>query len=212
MKRIDCDNASFIIDCYSYILFSLNPFFVEQKFDDKSDREYFETLWNYLIPNKFYIYICRNDNFIALHKLSLIYQNAFDILNSFILEDSDNFLLLKEYFKKNALLYQYIYTAVFLKYFCRADYYSIKSKLAFEVAFVGYRNQQESLRFVQLQPPLVEVKEEQNEIVDEAAVVEVEETATSKSTTAQKSKKGKINVNNVVEKILLKKKAECKRG
>ena len=27
LKNIDFDNASFIIDCYTYILFSLNPFF-----------------------------------------------------------------------------------------------------------------------------------------------------------------------------------------
>ena len=47
-----------------------------------------------------------------------------------------------------------------------------------------------------------EVKEEQNEIVDEAAMVEVVNTAPSKSTTVQKSKKRK---NNAAEKILLKK-------
>ena len=155
-------------------------------------------MWNYLIPNKFYIYICRSDNFIALNKLSLKYQNAFDILNNFILEHNNNFLLLKECFKKNALLYQYIYSTPFPKYFCRVDDYGIKSKLAFEVAHAGYQNQQESLRLVQLQPPPVEV--------DAAAVVEVVETAPSKSTTAQKSKKRKINAaNSVPEKILLKK-------
>ena len=119
----------------------------------------------------------------------LKYQNAFDILNNFILEDNNNFLLLKEYFKKNPLLYQYIYSALFLKYFSRVDDYSIKSKLAFEVAHAGYRKQQESLCFVQLQPPPVEVKQDQNEKVDEAAAVEVVETVPSKSTAAQKSKK-----------------------
>ena len=61
--------------------------------------------------------------------------------------------------------------------------------MVFEVAHAGYENQQESLRFVQLQPPPVEVKQEQNEIVDEAAAVEVDETVPSKSKTAQKSKK-----------------------
>ena len=28
LKRIDFDNVSFIIDCYTYILFNLNPFFL----------------------------------------------------------------------------------------------------------------------------------------------------------------------------------------
>ena len=138
MKSIDFDNVSFIIDCFTYILFNLYPIFLELKFDNKSDRGYVETLWNYLIPNKFYIYICRNDNFIALNKLLLKYQNAFDILNNFIMEDNNNFVLLKEYFKKNALLYQYIYSTLFPKYFCRVDDYGINSKLVFEVAHAGY--------------------------------------------------------------------------
>ena len=189
MKRIDFDNVSFIIDCYTDILPNLNPVFLERKFDNKRNREYIETLRNYLISNKFYIYICRNGNFIALNKLSLIYQNAFDILNNFVLEDSENFLLLKEDFKKNALLNHYIYSALFPKYFCRVDDYGIKSKLPFEVAHAGHRNQQESLHFVQLQSPLVEVKQEQNEIVDGVAAVKVAKTAPSKSTTTQKSKK-----------------------
>ena len=37
-------NAWFIIDFYTYILFNLNLFFLERKFDNKSDREYVGTL------------------------------------------------------------------------------------------------------------------------------------------------------------------------
>ena len=118
LKSIDFDNASLIIDYFNYILFNLNPFFLEQKFDDKSHREYVKMLWNYLAPNEFYIYICRNDNFIVLNKPSLKYQNAFDIVNYFSLEENNNFVLLKDFFKKNALLYQYIYSNLFPKYFC----------------------------------------------------------------------------------------------
>ena len=54
----------------------------------------------------------------------------------------------------------------FPKYFCRVDDSGMKSKLAFEVARAGYRNQQESLRFVQLQSSPAEVKQERNGIVD----------------------------------------------
>ena len=67
--------------------------------------------------NEFYIYICRNDNFLTLNKLSLKYQNVHDIVNNFILEVNSNFLLLKEYFKKNALLYRYFCSTLFSKYF-----------------------------------------------------------------------------------------------
>ena len=85
-----------------------------------------------------------------LNKLSLKYQNAFDIVNNFILEENNNFMLLKDFSKKNALLYQYLYSNLFLKCFCKIDDYGVKSKMAFEVAYAGYQNQQENLRFVQL--------------------------------------------------------------
>ena len=210
LKCIDSNNASFIIVCYTCILFNLNPFFLYRKFDDKRDREYIETLWNYLIPNNFYIYICRNDNFIPLNKLSLKYQNAFDILINFILEDNNDFLVPKKYFKENALLYQYIYSTAFPNNFCRVDDYGVKSKLVFEVAYAGYKK--ESLLFVQLQPP-TGIKQKQNEIVDEAAVVAVVEIAPpSKSTAVQKSKKRKINANNIAENVLLKKKRDEKKA
>ena len=172
----------------------MNPFFLERKFNQESDREYVKTLWNYLIPNEFYIYTCRNDNFITLNKLLLKYQNAFGILNNFILEDSNNFLLFNKYFKKNALLYQYVYSNLFPKYFCRVDDNGVKSKLAFEVAQAGYQNQHQSLSFVQLP-----AKQEQPEMVDE--VVENVEKSTPPAKTMQKCQKRKVkNANIIAEK------------
>ena len=91
MKNIDFNNASFIIDCYTYILFNLNPFFLEQKFHEDIDREYIQILWNCLIPNGFYVYICRNNNFLTLNKLTLKFQNGNEIVNNLILEDANNF-------------------------------------------------------------------------------------------------------------------------
>ena len=123
-------------------------------------------LWNYLVPNVSYICICRNDNFIALNRLSLKYQNAFDIINNFILEENNNFVLLKEFFKKNALFYRYIYSHLFPKYFCGIDNYAVKSKMAFEVAYAGYHNQQESLRFGQLPAVKQKKKTETDETVE----------------------------------------------
>ena len=94
------------------------------------------------------------------------YQNAFDIINNFILEENNNFVLLKEFFKKNALFYRYIYSHLFPKYFCGIDNYAVKSKMAFEVAYAGYHNQQESLRFGQLPAVKQKKKTETDETVE----------------------------------------------
>ena len=68
-------------------------------------REYVKMMWNYLVPNEFYIYICRND-LIVLNKLSLKYQNAFDIVNNVILEKSNNFVLPKDFFTSIQIFFQ----------------------------------------------------------------------------------------------------------
>ena len=59
-------------------------------------------LWTYLVPNEFYVFIWKHDNFNVLNKLSLKYENASEIVNDFINEHNEHFLRLKEYFKRNA--------------------------------------------------------------------------------------------------------------
>ena len=58
-----------------------------------------------LVLKDFYISICKKDNFIFFNKLSLKYQNTFEIVNDFIAENNKHFPKLKEYFKRNALIY-----------------------------------------------------------------------------------------------------------
>ena len=127
LKSAYFNNASFMINFYTYILFNLNSIFLEQKFDDKNDRDFVETLWNYLVPNELYIYICRNDNFIELNKLTWKYQNAHKTLKNFITGEKNNFLRLKSFLKKNLLTFQYVYSVLFPKYFCRVDDYCIRN-------------------------------------------------------------------------------------
>ena len=104
-------------------------------------------LWTYLIPNDFYIFICKHGNFNALNKLSLKYQNASEIVNDFIIENSEHFPRLKEYFNRNMQVYQYIYATLFSEYFCWVDDYSVKSKVAFGIAYGVYKNEQENIHF-----------------------------------------------------------------
>ena len=119
----------------------------------------------------------------------------FDIINNFILEEYNNFLLLKEFFKKNAFLYQYIYSSFFPKYFCRVDDYGVNNKIAFDVAYAGHQNQKRNLRFVQLF-----VKHEQTETDEVGEVVEFPPPLPSPSCspskqTTQKTKKKKKKKN-----------------
>ena len=73
-------------------------------------------------------------------------------------------------------MFQYVYSTLSPKYFCRIDDYAIRNKLAFEVAHAGYQNQKESLQLLHLQQQrqqqqqIVNIKQEQ---IDENETVEV---------------------------------------
>ena len=69
LKHMGFYNASFIINCFTYILFNLNLFFLEQKFENEYDGERVRMIWTYLVRNEFYIFICKHDNFNVLNKL-----------------------------------------------------------------------------------------------------------------------------------------------
>ena len=71
VKKDDLLNEIFIIDCIIFILFYLNPFYLEQKFEDAADRDKVETLWTCFIPNEFYFYICQGENYQLLNKITL---------------------------------------------------------------------------------------------------------------------------------------------
>ena len=129
-----------------------------------------------------------------------------EILNNFITEDNNNFLRLKEYFKQNALMFQYVYSTLFPKYFCRVDDYSKKNKLAFGVAHADYQNQKENFRLLRLQQrqQIVSIKQEQ---IDENETIEfkVIDEKLDPLLVPLKTKKRKIVLKNKTKKEMRKK-------
>ena len=79
----DFNNRSFVIDCYSFILLYLNPFYLDQKFDNSVEKDYVEALWQLQIPNDFYVLICRPENYKILNKLKLKFQETSEIVKTY---------------------------------------------------------------------------------------------------------------------------------
>ena len=67
-----------------------------------------------------------------------------------------HFSALKEYFRKNAQVYQYLYAILHPKYFCRVDNPGVKSKLAFDLTFGGYKNEREKIQFTSIKKEVVD--------------------------------------------------------
>lgn len=81
------------------------------------------------------------------NKLTPKYQETSTIVNNFVTANNKHFPVLKEYYRKNAQVYQYLYTMLYPKFFCRVDNREVKSKQGFNLAFAGYKIKQEKIRF-----------------------------------------------------------------
>ena len=82
VKDDDFNNRLFIIDCYSFILLYLNPFYLDLKFENSVEKEYVEGLWQLQILNDFYVFICRPENYKILNKLKLKFQETSEIVKT----------------------------------------------------------------------------------------------------------------------------------
>ena len=108
----------------------MNPFYLEQKFEDVINSEKVEALWNCFMPSVFYVFICKSEHFRTLNKILLKNQTAYEIISTFV--EEGGLAQLKCFLKQDAFIYQFIYSTLFPKYFCRIGDKAIESKCCFE--------------------------------------------------------------------------------
>ena len=130
---------------------------MERKFEDVVDRQKVEALWNYFTPSDFYIFICKSEHFTTLKKILLKYQIAYEIITKFI--EEGGLAQLRSFFKNDAFIYQFVYSTLFTKYFCRIDNKAIESKCCFELAFNKYNAQKNVYSLMQQIPNLVKIED-----------------------------------------------------
>ena len=105
----------------------------------------------------FYIFICKSEHFTTLNKISLKYQTAYEIITKFI--EEGGLAQLKCFFKNNVFIYQFVYSTLFPKYFCRIDDRAIESKCCFELAFNNYNAQKNGYSLMQQIPNIVKIED-----------------------------------------------------
>ena len=98
-KETDFQNRSFVIDCYSFIILYLNPFYLERKSENSIDRDYVNAMWNLMIQPALYNFIYQEENFKTLNKLKLKFQDTNEIIKTF-LNDNSQLEILKDYLIK----------------------------------------------------------------------------------------------------------------
>ena len=137
----DYKNKNFVIDCFTFMILYLNPFYLERKFETNIERDFVNVLWTFLMPSKLYNHITRNDNMKTLNKIKIKYQDAKDIMIAFLFTDPTNINILSDFLQKNAIVYQFLFGNLFPKCFCRINDYGINAKTLFNTYYHNYNIQ-----------------------------------------------------------------------
>ena len=150
-------NKNFVIDCFSFMILYLNPFYLERKFETIIERDFVNLLWTFLMPSKLYDHISGNDNMKTLNKIKIKYQDAKDIMIAFLFNDPSNINILSDFLEKNAILYQFLFGNLFPKCFCRINDYGINAKTLFNTYYHNFNVQKNMINWAKeenLQSPI----------------------------------------------------------
>ena len=216
ITTVDYKNKNFVIDCFTFLILYLNPFYLERKFESDVEREFVNTLWMFLMPNNLYNYISRNENMATLNKIKIKYHDAKKIILEFLQYDQGNLKVLSDYLEKNGILYQFLYGNLFPKCFSRISDYGVRAKTLFNTYYQNLniqRNiiswQNNNLQIKQEIEEEEEVKVKQEEKYDNASPINMttlnDENIKIKE---EKPKKNKRKINNTETK---EKKRELKK-
>ena len=137
----DYKNKNFVIDCFTFMILYLNPFYLERKFETNIERDFVNVLWTFLMPSKLYNHITGNDNMKTLNRIKIKYQDAKDIMITFLFNDPSNLNILSDFLEKNATLYQFLFGNLFPKCFCRINDYGINAKTLFNTYYHNFNVQ-----------------------------------------------------------------------
>ena len=152
----DYKNNNFVVDCFTFMIIYLNPFYLERKFESTIEREFVNVLWTYLMPNELYKHISGEANIKTLIKIKIKYQDAKDIMIAFLLNDPANITILSDFLQKNAVLYQFLFGNLFPKCFSRINDYGINAKTLFNRYYRNFFLQKNMIKWSEqeLQSPL----------------------------------------------------------
>ena len=143
----DYKNKNFVVDCFTFMIIYLNPFYLERKFESLIEREFVNVLWTYLMPNKLYVHINSEANIKTLNKIKIKYQDAKDIMIAFLFNDPTNITILSDFLEKNAILYQFLFGNLFPKCFSRINDYGINAKTLFNNYYRNFHVQKNMINW-----------------------------------------------------------------
>ena len=104
ITTVDYKNKNFVIDCFTFLILYLNPFYLERKFESSTEREFVNVLWMFLMPSNLYNFINQNENMTTLNKIKIKYVDVKKMILEFLQYDQGNLKVLSDYLEKKRYL------------------------------------------------------------------------------------------------------------
>ena len=144
IKNKDYENKTFVIDIFAYLILYFNPYSINGKFEMEIERTYINILWSQLLPQSFYTFVSKKDNIQILNKKNAKFQDAVEIVKLYTEIDSleeDKYHLLENYLRKYLIMYQFIFSNLFLKYYGKFNNRGVKNNIEFNSIYENYVNE-----------------------------------------------------------------------
>ena len=192
----DYKNNNFVVDCFTFMIVYLNPFYLERKFESAIERDFVNVLWNYLMPNQLYRHINEEAYIKTLIKIKVKYQDGKDIINAFLSEDPFNIDVLSDFLEKNAILYQFVFGNLFPKCFSRINDYGINAKTLFNRYYCNFHIQKNVINWAKEQDSPLNMTTLNEEQKDNKENIEIKQETIENQQEKQEEKKRKHKIKN----------------
>ena len=144
IKNKDYENKTFVIDIFAYLILYFNPYNINGKFESDIEKSYINILWSQLLPESFYSFVSKKENFQILNKKNSRFQDAVEIVKLYTEIDTKNenkYQLLENYLRKYIVMYQFIFSNLFPKYYSKFNSRGVQNNIEFNSLFTNYVNE-----------------------------------------------------------------------
>ena len=130
----DFQNANFVIDMLSYNLLYVKPCFLTVTYSNQEQQDMVKMLWEKCLPTRFYEHIKTAENFEILNSGKLNFNQARQIVLSYV-PQADIWQELIKTVVKHQVIYQYIYSMLFPLNYLQTNNYGIKIRNGFSLCY-----------------------------------------------------------------------------
>ena len=120
----------------------LKPYFLNTTYFETENRDMVKMLWEECLPNDFYSYVNKTENFELLDSPKITFKNIKNMINKYF-EIPGAFNELLQYIQQNHGIFQYVYSFLFPRSYTQNNHYGMQNRINFTLCFERWRQKKE---------------------------------------------------------------------